>query len=180
MRFSMLLIICLGISMAFAGCTSNSPDDEVPGLPPPSKAESIDSGPETFAFPIAIDLSAGNQSGPEPAEVNLFSPDNYGAFAVSANASAIVVEARWTCQTSTTCGFRVAAAAPVSDTQSTVVFQSYGTGYAKAISPPDLKLVEGTWLATVRSDSVSSNVQGEIRVSVFYDGAVVPDGYTAF
>lgn len=157
-----------------AGC-AQSPEPTVASGDEPEPA--LQSTPEVFGFSLRMIASAGNQSAlPLPANVqwNGTSPvGNGGPFDVQPNATAILVEARWICDTSS-CAFRLQVDAP----GEVDAFSVTGDLSLRFSVPPEA-VERGTWGVVLRGDSATTNVMGEIRVSVFY-GQEIGDEYSAF
>lgn len=90
-------------------------------------------------------------------------------WSVPADATALWVEARWTCVLPV-----CLLAWNLTDPAGTATVQ--GTDSPLAWSPETL--LPGTWSATVAT-GLAMPVAGEVRVTAFFEGDV-PDGYTAF
>ncbi|HET6406223.1 MAG TPA: hypothetical protein VFH78_16435 [Candidatus Thermoplasmatota archaeon] len=103
-------------------------------------------------------------SGPGP-----LSPDG-GSFEVPANATQVLIEARWEC-TSPTCDVTIT----VLDANGTEVASGSGSGQA------DLSLdapAPGTYTVEFSTSAPAAGVSGEARVTVFT--GTVPEGFTAW
>ena len=169
MKANFLFAVCLASVLA-SGCTAASHGTQT----------STDSGQplphsQTFSFPLDEAIAAGNRSVPGNVQFgpNLDRAKNGGDFPVEANATAILVEARFTC-TSPTCSYYALLA-----------FNS-GEGLSSPASQGSLRwmlngrsLQEGNWALFVLPDSANAGLKGEARVSVFYGGDP-PTGFTAF
>lgn len=174
------LLTSLLLALFVAGCTS--PSDPGPVRPPvTSELEPVGTlAVEVTRIPIEILYSIGSQKFTNETDnqtrviVNEFDSYDGGPTDVGENATAILVEAQWTCQTPE-CRF-------VFDFQNgddETIFRIYGNGPIRAEVPAEIPLKPGKWDAVVLPDSANIEVRGEIVVSVFYGGPV-PDGYSAF
>lgn len=154
-----LILIAAAAAVALlAGCT-NSDGDEGDDNGGTGGAPNTSTNTTTS---IAMDFAAG---GPGP-----LAPDGGGTVDVPANASALLLEARWEC-TSPTCDIAITLV----DDEGTPVGTATGDGDA-TLSVPNPG--PGTYTVEFATQAPVAGVQGEARLTVF-QGAV-PEGFTAF
>lgn len=120
----------------------------------------VDSQTRSFLIDVG-----GPSTGPVPPAFDMGDVD------VAANATAILLEATWSCA-SPTCTLDLLLVGPEGD----VVARSPGTGEASFIVSP---IAPGgyRWGVETSSDPVVS-AGGDVAATVFYDGPI-PDGFTA-
>ncbi len=175
-KMTSLRLLAFMACILLAGCTTspNDPSAAVgkPGGPPLLGNHSSDT-PQVEHIPLSFIAGLGYQSGPLPIHVSHDSQRG-GPTMVAANASAILIEARWSCQ-SPTCRLRV----EFEDPEDTDVINEFSDGSFRAGVPRDVALIPGRWDLGLFLDSPIIGLAGEARVSVFYDSPI-PDGYTAF
>ena len=170
-----LLPAILLAGLLLSGCTGNSSVASPSDSPTASPLGDPPVAPQIVRIPIFMPISAGNQSGPLPFIVNGPPPiSDGGPIPVAENATAMLVEVRWSCS-SPTCRFQFELEDP--NDQNVVVMSS--SGPIRFQVPSEIPVIPGKWDVVVRPDSANVKVQGEFRVSAFYGGPV-PDGYTAF
>lgn len=145
------------LALTIAGCTRGGETDNAPREP----------SYETVSIPI--DVQAGGLPAPPPVGN---ATGAAGEVEVGANATAILVEARWTCQ-SPTCGFDLVLLDPAGSE----IVRSSGAGEAAAGAE---NVTAGTYAVQLAygSDPIVG-AQGEIRASVFHGGGI-PDRFSAF
>ena len=175
-----LLAAALAFCVFFSGCATDTPSQEEgpsAGAPGPNATEAR---VEVTRIPIRHSYSVGNQKGVNETDgrshviVNDSGCCDGGPVEVEENATAILAEVRWTCD-SPTCRFVF----ELEDPDDQDVLRIYGDGPVRAEVPAGIPLTAGKWDAVHLPDSANIEVEGEIVISVFYNGPV-PEGYSAF
>lgn len=163
-----------------AGCAGRTESPLEPSTTDDPDPESPGAAPQVESFSISALVSFGNRSGPVPYSGSLGSVDGAdartgGTVQVGDNATVLIAESRLDCAVPCAVwlgafdsgGERRADSGPVNGGDIRVVY-----------SPPN-GVASGEWFIRLYTEGASMNVNGDLRVSVFYDGSV-PDGYTAF
>lgn len=128
---------------------------------------------EVVLTPLSLPAAAGNYSGPLPFHAPVMT-ERGGPIQVGRNATQLLVEAQWTCN-SPTCHMRLELENP--DDQD--ILSVFGDGHVRAPVPNDVLVVQGKWDVAMFADGAVAGVVGEIRTSVFYNQEI-PEGYSAF
>lgn len=154
-----LVAFCLlALAAVVAGCAS---DDGEATVPTPQTNETAESRNETFRVPL--DLPASGPAGPTGSRAE-------GVVLVDANASGIVMEARWTCA-SPTCDVTFV----LLDEEGAEVATASGSGDATfTVEAP----ANGTYTLRATPSGTVAGMQGEARAVVFY--GEIPDGFSPF
>jgi hypothetical protein len=172
-RATLFPALCLALLLA--GCAnSNHTENKIAVSPRPSSqtfvanvAELVAAGNKTLLPPPfgAVSVQEGPQGG---APV-------YGVSAhVAANATAILVEAKFTCQ-SPTCAYFTQLERP--DRVNVNGPTAQGALRWEAVKEPPVAV--GSWSVAILPDSASVNMAGSLRLTIFY-GQSIPAGFTAF
>ena len=172
-------IIAIAFALAIAGCagpagdptTLSEPQDQGDGNSPTEPQEQDDAkSPTVTKIPVSMIVSAGSRN-PIIWSVSL-PANNGGPVEVHKDAIAVIVEAKWDCDT------------PVCKLHMNIMDRSNGHIMAestgeRSITIEILERIEpGSWGVGLHGDGAELNVQGEIRVTQFF--APPPEGYTAF
>lgn len=150
-------------TLLLAGCNApgNNGEDEEDDDDDVSEHSGIDSDMRSFQF-----FLAGPSSGPVPPAFDM------GDMDVDANASGILIEARWTCE-SPTCSLDVILLDPDGEE----LVRAPGSGEVSFFVE---NLTEGTHRFGLESSTDAVvNAAGDIAASVFY-GDASAEGYSAF
>jgi hypothetical protein len=169
------LLLALVLAGGLAGCAAPAGTRGHPGATQPSPRF------ETFRFTVAEAMAAGNRTGPEPFNIqtgptsNPAQVNNVGPVKVRGNATNVLLEARFSC-TSRACRYYVSLAFSNTEGKSSPSVD----GTLRWTYDPHGTMDVGTWGFAIFPDGASIGMSGEVRVTVFYGQASVPDGFTAF
>jgi hypothetical protein len=162
MRAIYLLLVLLPM-LVIVGCLAD--DDEATTPPPPTGNNTSATRNETFVIPLDL---AGSGPGPTQSRAE-------GAIVVEANATGIIIEARWDC-TSPTCDIDFSLV----DAEGTEVATGGGGGSATLSlqASNGTGLPNGTYILRATPQAPAVQITGEARAVVFY--GPIPSDFSPF
>lgn len=150
------------LMILFAGCATSA--DPAATVSDGDGATVGARDPVTTSFPIALAVALPSN---EPAD------SQQGSFDVLEGADQTLVEARWTCS-SPTCKFYVWVNSDPDAGDAADETSDPGVNEASLT----VKLDPGSYFARTRSAQPAANMEGEIRITVFF--GPIPEGFSAF
>lgn len=147
----------VAFALLLAGCADTADPTPAPG----NNTTMSTRDPITTTIPVSLAAAA---------PVNEPMDTQQGSFEVPEGANETFLEARYTC-TSPTCAFWLQVANEGGEMQEQADPSTNANELRATLAP-------GSYLAQTRSGGPAANMEGEIRVTVFF--GPIPEGFTAF